>query len=507
MFANYTSLKCPICQKEYESPVLLPCGESVCSKCVNPLGSLSNIFLCKLCNSMHEIPDNNFPQNKALIKVIESKRESVNEKQVEKRLRCFLEIEAGWDFLKKSFDNCKENIKDSVRQIINDIELVADLKCNQINQIRDDLIEKVLNYERDCFENYTNYSIEYYKFVKELEPYQENKESYVKENFLAAQTVKSRLGIEIQKFKNRISNFEIFSFKQNRTPIDPRSIGFIYEHHVDPIRLSEFMKIDFSSQLEESSELRRNVKIKKLNEQFFVISYILTSYGIDITTYSNNMIYKLVLQVHDFSSCHRRFEIELNENQIEYEIEANEGIISLCISDLLISFDYNLKEISRVNVTSSIQSMVILKNLILCLCRSEFGFTLQAYDFALNFLKIYSSECKTCIYLPENTDAFFVNENFFFFKKLNQILMVDRDDGSFVKNIEIDQNFEIFRINNENVIAVFNQALKTLSFLDLDGKTRDERSFDEYPSEKTEIILNDNYSIELIDPQNLAVYI
>lgn len=502
MLANSLSLNCPICHKEYESPVLLPCGESVCSKCVNPVGPFSNNFLCKLCNSMHQIPDNNFPPNKALIKVIESNRESVSEKQVEKSLKCFLEIEAGWDFLKKSFENSKENIKDSVRQIINDIELVADLKCSQINQIRDDLVEKVLNYERDCFENYTNYGIEYYKFVKELEPYQKNKESYVKDNFLEAQTIKSRLGIEIQKFKNRISNFEIFSFKQNPAPIDPRSIGFIYEHHVDPIRLSEFMKIDFSSQLEDSSELRRNLKIKKLNEQFFVISYILTSYGIDITTNCNSIIFRLVLQIHDFSSCHRRFELELSENQLEYEIEANEGVIVLYITNLLISLYYNLKEIARTNVTSPVQSMVIFKNLVFCLCRSKFGSTLQSYNFALN-----SEERRTSFYLPENTDSFFVNENFFFFKNLNQILVVDKDDGSFVKNIEIDQSFQIFRVNNENVIAVLNKALKTINFLDLDGKQRDERSLDQTLNEKTEIILNDNYSIELIDCQNLAVYI
>lgn len=507
MLSNQLAFSCPICKKEYESPVILPCGESICSKCVTPIGTYSNSFLCKLCNSLHDIPDNGFPQNKALIKLIKSNNEMLSEKQMEKSLKCNLEIEAGLDFLRKSFKTCKENIKDYVRQIINDIEIEADLKSNQINQLRDDLIEKVLIYERNCLENYTNYTTEYYDFVKELEPYELNKETYVKENFLAAQTIKSRLGIEIQKFKNQISNFEILKFKPNPVPVDLRTIGVIYEHHTDPIKLSEFIRIDFSKQLDESSELRQNLKIKKLNENFFLISFILTSYDIDITTYSNNMLHKLVLQVHDFSQCQRRFELKLSENQVDYEIEANEGIIVLNVGNILIGLDYNLNEISRTNVVYLTQSIVISKNLILCLGKSNFGSILQAYDFALNFLKIYSSENKTSLYLPENTERFFVNESFFFFKEKNQILVVDRDDGSFLKNIQMDQNLDIFRINNENVIAVLNKALKIISFFDFDGNRRDERSFDEYPSEKTEIILNDDYTIEVIDSQNLIVYL
>ncbi|RNA38602.1 tripartite motif-containing 13 [Brachionus plicatilis] len=419
MLSNQLTLTCPICHKEYESPVILPCGESICSKCANPSGFLSDNFLCKLCNSVHQIPENGFQQNKALIKVIESSKEAVSERKVEKRLRCFLEIEAAWDFLRKSFENCKENIKDSVRQIINDIEIVADLKCNQINQLRDDLIEKVLNYERDCLENYTNYNTEYYEFVNELKPFESNKEKYVKNNFLAAQTIKSQLGIEIQKFKSRISNFEIFSFKKNPIPVDPRTLGFIYEHHIDPIRLSEFIRIDFSQQLDGSSELRQNLRIK---------NYIMTSYGIDITTYSNSMLYKLVLQVHDFSQCQRCFELELSENQWNYEIEANEGMIALSVGNKLIGFDYNLKEISRTNLVSPTKSI------------------------------------------------------------LNQIVVVDRDDGSYVKDVKIDQNLDIVRVNNENVMVVFNKDLKVISFLDFDGNRRDERSLDEFPSEKTEII-------------------
>ncbi|CAF0807271.1 unnamed protein product [Brachionus calyciflorus] len=507
MLTDESTILCPICHKEYDTPIILPCGESICSKCINPLGEESDNFLCKLCNTIHEIPTNGFQLNKALIKVIETKNQSIPNPQVEKRINCFLEIENRLDRLKKDFENCKENIKDSTRLILNEIEVVADLKCKEINQVRDDLIEKVLNYERVCLENYTNYSVEYFNFLNEIKPYENNKEAYVKENWHQAELLKSLICIESQKFKNQISNFEFFEFRKNPNQINPDILGGIYEQHLDPINISEFIRLDFSKHFNNSAELRRYPKIKKLNPQLFLIAYVQIYYGININTLSNNIYFKLVLEVHDFNQCLRKFEIDMGQNQSDFIIQSNEGIIILNMNNFLWSLDFNLNELSKTNMVSPIKNLIISKNLIFCLSRSEFGATIQVYDLNLNFLKIYSSLNQNILHLPKETEAFFVNENFYFFQENNVLVMVDRDNGKFVKKISINDDLRIIRVTNENVIVGHAQMQHKILFLDFNGAVRDDRSIGDTLGYNIEIMLNDNYSFEFIDSQNLTVYI
>jgi hypothetical protein len=66
------AIKCPICKKILESPVFLPCGESVCKSHVD---GKTQIF-CISCEDDHSIPNSGLTSNKKLEKIIQNNKEN-----------------------------------------------------------------------------------------------------------------------------------------------------------------------------------------------------------------------------------------------------------------------------------------------------------------------------------------------------------------------------------------------------------------------------------------------
>lgn len=60
-------LNCTICLNKLKTPVLLPCGHSICKHHQENERQVT----CKQCNENHEVPPKGFTQNKSLEYLIE----------------------------------------------------------------------------------------------------------------------------------------------------------------------------------------------------------------------------------------------------------------------------------------------------------------------------------------------------------------------------------------------------------------------------------------------------
>ena len=78
-------LICKICENKLVDPRLLPCGRSVCHRCVDLLtDTYQNGIKCKNCSKIHEIPDDGFPKILALQELLECEaREVFRSNQIE----------------------------------------------------------------------------------------------------------------------------------------------------------------------------------------------------------------------------------------------------------------------------------------------------------------------------------------------------------------------------------------------------------------------------------------
>jgi hypothetical protein len=64
------AIKCAECKRVLESPVLLPCSDSICKKHVKEGASE---FHCLACDIIHPVPSAGFPVNKALALMLKRK--------------------------------------------------------------------------------------------------------------------------------------------------------------------------------------------------------------------------------------------------------------------------------------------------------------------------------------------------------------------------------------------------------------------------------------------------
>ena len=73
--SQFSNLNCSICEEIYEDPKILPCGETICQKCIPKMiekYNLTNVshLKCSFCKKIHEIPKSGFPSNKIVVSLI-----------------------------------------------------------------------------------------------------------------------------------------------------------------------------------------------------------------------------------------------------------------------------------------------------------------------------------------------------------------------------------------------------------------------------------------------------
>jgi hypothetical protein len=154
MFFSESQIKdettCQKCKTIFNDPRVLPCGESICNKCILNGISDKNEFNCLCCVEMHNVPRNGFPVNKSMLSLL--------------RMKPKVEIKFNvWEEFKKNFKQMKDNLD----KLISDVELsdgIVDEHCemikNQIETRTESLIQKIENYREVLLKEIDDYEKE-----------------------------------------------------------------------------------------------------------------------------------------------------------------------------------------------------------------------------------------------------------------------------------------------------------------------------------------------------------
>lgn len=141
-------VRCEICKKFLNEPVLLPCGEVCCKDCATKFDKFgNNCYLCYFCQQEHQVPKSGFQTNKKIKNLVESLKESHFKilsdsiKQKEQELTSGIGV---------------EKIKNHCSLLRYDVELKTKFATDQVNQIHDFLIDKINEYEKKAIKEYEN---------------------------------------------------------------------------------------------------------------------------------------------------------------------------------------------------------------------------------------------------------------------------------------------------------------------------------------------------------------
>lgn len=143
-------LNCPHCKYRYADARILPCSETICANCVETL-TVNGEFNCPYCNVKH---NGQFLQNKMVMLMLNLKPDDVNRNPfVDEFKQKTVKLKSLVEQLIKSRKCLEIDVYEHCSSIRNQIDLAAEKRILEINDIRSALLTKVDDYEKECVQN------------------------------------------------------------------------------------------------------------------------------------------------------------------------------------------------------------------------------------------------------------------------------------------------------------------------------------------------------------------
>jgi hypothetical protein len=145
-------LICKICDTKMVDPRLLPCGKSVCHRCVDFLADTDKKRIkCQNCAKIHEIPDEGFLKISALQELLDCEAKEVSHPNQIDEFKTLLN---SLDTIKQSIESTMEcgdvKIRDHCDKVRNDMQLAIEQAHAKLDEFHKDFMVEIDNHEKEC---------------------------------------------------------------------------------------------------------------------------------------------------------------------------------------------------------------------------------------------------------------------------------------------------------------------------------------------------------------------
>ena len=143
-------LKCNVCNSLLESPVVLPCSETICKKHVTEIK-----IKCKFCNNDHQVPHNGFPSDKRLSKLLSREYYKINfEENHSKAVKSCKDFEKIIDEFKTTIDYPYYKILEYFNNIRKKLDVSKKVAISNIAKKHSILSKEVEKYEEEYYKKF-----------------------------------------------------------------------------------------------------------------------------------------------------------------------------------------------------------------------------------------------------------------------------------------------------------------------------------------------------------------
>ena len=145
---------CYYCDCIFESPVILPCSESICGKHVEEMKFVdysNEIIKCCFCSDQHQIPKPGFPKDKRTARLIEQEFHKMDFGKVHSKAANLCKE---FDEMIKNLENLTNDPENVITEYFNRLTNEIDIRREEIKLIvdswHDDCIEEIDKYKTEC---------------------------------------------------------------------------------------------------------------------------------------------------------------------------------------------------------------------------------------------------------------------------------------------------------------------------------------------------------------------
>jgi hypothetical protein len=138
------AIKCPICLSKYSKPITLPCGDTICMEhLANQSWTIDKKFKCDVCNNMHILPDEGFPINKTIEKMLQINLDKLDRGESWKNAKLAFDL---LNLKFKSFEVIKNDPDFYIDEYFAEITNKIDIRREEVKLEVDNHFDKLLNY-------------------------------------------------------------------------------------------------------------------------------------------------------------------------------------------------------------------------------------------------------------------------------------------------------------------------------------------------------------------------
>ncbi len=232
---------CAQCKEKLDEPRMLPCGETVCSKCLSSIQVNKNHFKCMICSEQHLMPEKGLPLNKSLLSFLSKQPNTIERgRSIEELTQKLKILSTNITSLSFTLNNSVEKIKEECNQLRNQVQLATELAIQQINVFNEEMINEINQFEihqfQSCIQSYRSNEdnkIKSLKTVKELELFHSKWSQYLNTSQIKDQEISKACNdvtylndkAELEKLKIESSSGRILKFINNPNKLEKSLLG------------------------------------------------------------------------------------------------------------------------------------------------------------------------------------------------------------------------------------------------------------------------------------------
>jgi hypothetical protein len=147
-------ITCKLCKEIFDRPVILPCGDTICSK-HEELYKQADTSKCELCARVHKLNESeHFPANKVAQSLIANEINKLDFGEDHKKAR---ELINELNELKSNYDNTKNSVEDLIFEKFHEmrrkVDLIREEIIQKVNDCSDKILSDIKTYEKECKAN------------------------------------------------------------------------------------------------------------------------------------------------------------------------------------------------------------------------------------------------------------------------------------------------------------------------------------------------------------------
>jgi hypothetical protein len=494
-------LICTVCDNKMVDPRLLPCGKSVCHRCVYILADTDNKRIkCQNCGKIHEIPEEGFFINQLAQELLKCEAKEVFRSNHEEEFKTLLNL---LDSVKQSIESTMEGgdatIRDHCDKVRNDMQLAIEQAHAKLDEFHKDFMHEIDNHEKECQAKFILIQQNKVDIDKTLNDSNELlSESYRLLNqfkidqselstlFESAQSLLANLETIKDGIQREMFNDSLLKFEKQKS-FDSNVIGKIVKQNIE---------LYFLENIEKMRKLDLLSKIKCTS--YFAFLQPFKSNGF-LSLYSDKNILNLLCLDKNGNTLFEKKDLIKNKKIVEITrlvlfCYSQNKIVYICNEEKhlnqintfinLRSFDENFNLLAVIKLDQRPYDCGVNGENLYILNKNEKCCTISMYNHNLEVTRKFGQENSLLpFYFSLKADIFSVSNQYFIINKPiiyhNRVSIINRSNGLVETSFLIFENFHQIKLYLDKFLLIFNHETCLLQCYNFKGDLLHKITLDE----------------------------